>query len=914
MSMYRREHYLSAALVSLFVLAVYSLTMAPTVTFWDAGEFIAASFNLGIPHPPGTPLFILIGRVISALPMLFEIAPRLNFFSVLCGTVSALLIFLIAVRLLESLVNNDRDPASRLVVHGGAAASAVLSSFLVTVWLNVTEFEVYAVATATMVLVGWLMMRAGAVNDPARTQRTTLLVIYIVSLSIANHLIVLLAAPAVALYVILHEPERKTYWLSVLGSLFGLYLLVLKGIDLGAVAATLDKRHPGGLSLFGIITSLLSGLPEVLFHLGSHVRSWNALLVGLLVTTACFWWARSRGALGFVGLAAGLFLLGFSVHAYLLIRSGLMPLINEGQPDTFVRFWAVIGREQYGSAYGLLPRQVWSMISGKDEVATLGDLVENVKVFFRYNVPFYTNYFGWQFGGGMLSLLFFAIGSWGAWVHWRVDRKSFWYWLSVFLITGFILNVYMNFKLGFTQANDLFPNQAFHEVRERDYFFIISFAFFGLWAGLGLAGLLDRLRRALKAKPGPAVQASFAVPAVALLLTAFLPMVRNWEKCDRSVSRVAQVYARNLLESLQPGGIVFTNGDNDTFPLWYSRKVEGVRLEDCRVVNLSLLNLPWYIRQMRDMEPRVPISYSDEQLDQLFRFRLERPMKFSMGEVDLTFETGRVMEVQDIILLDILRTNKWEKPLYFTSTVPEKNLCELAPYLTVEGIVHRINPRKAIDIAADDPNFGYSEGSSMAVDIHRTDSLFANVYRFDTFFRRITEQDSQDPMMIKLFGYPLLHLSNTMLARDELDRAMDYRLRARDFVRHSGEWPLDYDLQIPAEFIRQGRYDRGIEIADSLGIDPYWYSQFAQIAVNNGETAQAERFIERALELNPRYREGYAHLFILHNATGNRESAAAALTRYLALFPGDTAVASALERYRAGEELDIVREFGFPAR
>ena len=234
--MYRKEHYVLAGLTFVFVLVFYVLTMAPTLTFWDAGEFIAASYTLGVPHPPGTPLFVLIGRVLAILPLPLETATLLNLASVLCGSLSGMLIFLIAVKILESIVGDTEKPGARLVINGGSFVCAIIPAFLFTVWSNSTEFEVYGIATATILLCSWLMIYMGSLKDSRRIKKILLLVIYLVSLSMANHLIVLLVSPAVIIYTLLHDRKNWKYWCSILGCFLGLYLMVMKGINLGAVA------------------------------------------------------------------------------------------------------------------------------------------------------------------------------------------------------------------------------------------------------------------------------------------------------------------------------------------------------------------------------------------------------------------------------------------------------------------------------------------------------------------------------------------------------------------------------------------------------------------------------------------------------------------------------------------------------
>jgi hypothetical protein len=327
-NMYRKEHWLMAVVTFLFTFSFYLMTMAPTVTFWDAGEFIAASYTLSVPHPPGTPLFVIIGRVISALPFPFSVAARLNLLSVLCGSAASLLIYLIAVKITETWVENTESPASRLVVHGTAFAAAVIPPFLHTVWSNATEFEVYAVATATFIFCAWLMVYMGSSTDIRRIKRTLLLVIYLVSLSIGNHLIVFLVTPAVIVYTLIHDWQNRRYWLSIVGLLIGVYLLVIMGIDLGGVFGRMHQASLGDAGFFLSLFNYLAATTDVIFSMHKYVASQAFFFFGALITLACFIWSLRQRSLGFSGAALGLFLLGFSIHIYLLIRAGLNPPIS----------------------------------------------------------------------------------------------------------------------------------------------------------------------------------------------------------------------------------------------------------------------------------------------------------------------------------------------------------------------------------------------------------------------------------------------------------------------------------------------------------------------------------------------------------------------------------------------------------
>ena len=398
---YRIEYKIGAIATALFSLVIYLLTVAPTVTFWDAGEFMAASYTLGIPHAPGTPLFVLLGRVISLLPLGLGVALKMNLVSVLSGVAASGLLYLIAAHFLER--STGQGPLRALIIHGGAFSAGAIFTGMRTVWLNTTEFEVYGLATATILLVAWLTVCMAATDNFHRNRRIVLLVIYIISLSIANHLIVMLAAPGVALFVLLHDTEHRNYWLSVLGLLAGTYLLVTKGINLAAVADSIHNHTTAASGFAGNTAAVMGGLLEVFTRPGSHLASGGSFLAGVLLLGGCGWWGWREKSLPFFGAAIGLFLLGFSVHLYLPIRAALDPMINEGDPDSLRTFWAVIGREQYGSSYAILPRQVWTLLTGKTAIANLNDLVENIKFYFLYNLPFYNKYLGWQFGGSWIT-------------------------------------------------------------------------------------------------------------------------------------------------------------------------------------------------------------------------------------------------------------------------------------------------------------------------------------------------------------------------------------------------------------------------------------------------------------------------------------------------------------------------------
>ena len=216
----------------------------------------------------------------------------------------------------------------------------------------------------------------------------------------------------------------------------------------------------------------------------------------------------------------------------------------------------------------------------------------------------YIVYFTWQWAKSValwvqvaVTLIFVALGLRGSLGQRRVDRAAWWLLLSLFLVTGLGLVIYMNFKPGFGRWFDGYPSGGAHEVRERDYFFVVSFIVWGIWAGMGLVVLV----RALLDRTGIARRL-----APATLLLAAVPLVLNWSPASRRHgpdARLAADFAYDLLNTVPPYGILFTYGDNDTFPLWWAQEVAGIR-QDVTVVCLALANTDWYMRQLRDAPVR----------------------------------------------------------------------------------------------------------------------------------------------------------------------------------------------------------------------------------------------------------------------------------------------------------------------
>jgi hypothetical protein len=492
--------------------AAYAATIAPGVTLWDAGELIAAVHTFGIPHEPGTPLYILLARAWSLAIPFAGTALATNLFSAFCtAAAGGALAFLLA-----------RATGSRAMALG----SALCAGGMFTVWSSATETEVYA---AVLLLV---MLTLLAADQAGRTRgaRWRVATAYAIALAVPLHLAALVAAPAAILLAVARDDE------------------------------SIDWRSGGPLAAALVLAAGvgLASAPLVL-----------AGAVGFVVAAATVPRAR-REALATFACA----LLAISAIAMLPLRAHFDPWLNEGAPMGLGALWDAIGRRQYATA-GLWPR----------------------------NAPFWVQlanwfeYADWQVALGLsngvapswwrtpITLLFALLGVIGSRAHWRLHRRSWRAFALLFLSASLGLVVYLNFKAGASFGWGVLSPTAAHEVRDRDYFFVLGFWVWGAWAGMGAVWL---------------AQAAGARWVPVGVLAAAAPLVLNAPAADRRVEperSVARAVGLALVGSAPPNAVLFTGGDNDSFPAWYAQAVEGVR-PDVTVVVAPLLGTRWYRAQL----------------------------------------------------------------------------------------------------------------------------------------------------------------------------------------------------------------------------------------------------------------------------------------------------------------------------
>jgi tetratricopeptide (TPR) repeat protein len=608
-----------AGLLFLFVFVAYIETMASTASFWDCGEFIATAYTLGIPHPPATPLYVVLGRVFTLLPLPLTIAQKVNFVSALFGALGIAVLFLIVVELLRQQRGNPRTTLDRIVVYGSALVGSLFTAWSNTYWSNAVEAEVYSIASFVMGLTTLLALRWSRDPDSPQSTRYIYLIIYLLSLCVGFHLGTVLTYPAIILFILLFRKRSVS--------------------DADLIIFSI------GFFVFLFYVTLFKD--ETFFLVG-----FSLFLILLIVRLA----AGHR----FVAVASMLFFLGLTIHFFLLIRSGQNPAIDEANPENFDNLLRVLKREQYPPSNPLERKASW-------EFQVVGH-------FWRYFTEQYelSQRVGGWFSGARLAIFPILVGAIGFGTMAAGRFRNFVLVGGTFLITS----VGMIFFLNFSDT----------EVRERDYFYSPAFYFFGIFIGVGAAALLDFFFGSRRERPARIDRVGYVAGVAILLLLTFMLYQRYHFEHDRTGERVPWGYGYNMLAGLEPNALIFTNGDNDTFPLWFQQEVEGFRT-DVRVINLSLLNTTWYPKQLRDNEPRVALTWDDRDIELL-----------PYHAVQIWREQQVEYQPRDLAVIQIVRDNYGKKPIYFAVTIPQESLRDVRDRLVLEGLVYRFQAEKGEDL------------------------------------------------------------------------------------------------------------------------------------------------------------------------------------------------------------------------
>ncbi|MGB9742735.1 MAG: protein O-mannosyl-transferase family [candidate division WOR-3 bacterium] len=747
-------------LVFLVVAGVYLYSVAPTASFWDCAELIAVSYIAGVPHPPGTPLFVMLGRIFTMLPLGREIAFRVNLIPALFGAFSCGLLYLIIVKILS--INADREKERRWwLPHIAGVFGALMCGFAYSYWDNCVEAEVYGpcVVIALTVLYLALVWRTGREKGTG-DNRQILAAIFLLFVATGIHFTPMLVVFAVLIFALLVDRHAVIH-LRFIEFMVG-YLLILTINEMGLSPGTfivvplmlagtyyaiqiMDRSEQNRTLIYGL--ALLAGV-FLIAYLGAGQKLMDDVVLFLASPTVAFierwfrspvlvivfilgyggylYWLRTKKQLraGYVGLLLGLVLLAGTVQFIMLIRARHYPSINEVEPARWRDFVSVLKREQY-DPMRLFPRKT-QFLTEDDWRANRNPVFDVFRAYIE-QIAFYKRYFLWQWGNerfldvlftniphiflrlgwqGILGLIPPLLGIWGMVHQFKRDRKSFALILVAFLVASLGLLTYLNLKFS---PSDPRPELKFREVRERDYFFAFSFVFYTIFIGNGAYALLKWADAELKKKQ------LVPLPVVAglVLLFGFVPMLLNYQTVTRRHNWIPAEYGYNMLICCEgEKAVVFTNGDNDTFPLWFMQTVPSIIAnndpnfgKNVAVANLSLLNTTWYCKQLKRWG--APISFTEAEIERL-------PQGF-------VAKNNRVILLKDIMIRNIIATAggvrlNWpqdyesspqefmqkvfapgyqpKSPVYFATTVSPDNMEDVQPYLRLEGLVYRVVPER----------------------------------------------------------------------------------------------------------------------------------------------------------------------------------------------------------------------------
>jgi hypothetical protein len=835
---YRRLNNITGWLMFAISSAVYILTLEPTVSFWDCGEFILSAFRLQVGHPPGAPLFLMMGRIATlfAGSDTTKVAVMVNGLSALCSGFAIMFLFWTITHLVKKVISRDQEPSRDQIfaIIGSGMIGALAYTFTDTFWFSAVEGELYSLSSLIIAVVFWAMLRWEEEADKPYSGRWIVLIAYIMGLGLGIHRLNLLIIPVFVLvyYFRKYEVTRNGIAKALLFAVLLLFVMVF----------VLMPGVPEVAGWFELLFVNILGLPY-----NSGLLFYVVLVFAGLAWGIYYSLQKKKIILNYVLSALAVIMIGYSSYAMIMIRSSARPPMNQNNPSDVFSLSYYINMKQYGSSpkiYGnyysapytdaknviagynkvngkyepfynvkykydsrfetIFPRmyssdpeheeayKYWGKVvgrkystnSGKESI-TIPTFGENLRYFFRYQVGFmYMRYFMWNFAGrqndiqgngnpllgnwisginfidearlGKLDnipddlktnpgrntyyFLPLIIGLAGMFWHYKNSNKDFWLVLGFFIMTGLAIILYLN----------QYPNQP----RERDYAYVASFYAFAVWIGIGFMFFYEYLKKLTGNRVALGVTFACLFFAAPVLLAS-----QNWDDHDRSDRYTARDIGANYLKSTDKNAILFTYGDNDSFPVWYVQDVEGIRT-DVRVANLSYLQAGWYISMMRQKafeSSPMPLSldqnrYMEGKREQIMvnrRATKAVPVKdlvtfasqddrqymtdvtgrgdylnvIPSAKIVIDVDTAKVLSngtvkpyfkdrlvspmiwnytddnafKDDLAIMDLLATNKWERPIYYSTTVPSTQYKGLEKFFIQEGLAYRVAPVKTKD-------------------------------------------------------------------------------------------------------------------------------------------------------------------------------------------------------------------------
>lgn len=712
-------------------LLTYTLTLEPTVSFWDAGEYIATSAKLEVGHPPGAPLYQMLGAFFAMFASdVTQVAKMVNFMSALASAFTILFLFWTITILAKKLLvrkGQEMSTATGYAILGSGFVGALAFTFSDSFWFSAVEAEVYAMSMLLTALLFWLGLRWEAEMHKPNGNRWLLLISLVVGMSFGVHILSLLVIPPIVFLYIYKNYKNLNAKQFVIANIVAILFL----------AFTFKFLFPFTLRYFSAMELFFVNNMGLPFNSGSIIAA--LLLIGLFYYAIRYTRKKNFTGVNTMVLSVLFIMIGFSSWLMLPIRANANTTINENNPSSARELLAYYNREQYGDANvfydkyyshtfrkeedpvnpyrddvkkyeknhktgkyvvvntdtyknyfpnysnkhkGFIPRMVatsptaiqhYKALTGIPENSTRRPtFIENLKFMFSYQFGYmYGRYFMWNFvgrqndeqgrldihNGNWLSGISFIdstflgpqtdlpsevkenkgrntyfflpliLGLIGVFYQLKKDQNNFYILLLFFAFTGLAIIFYTNPK----------P----FEPRERDYAVVGSFYVFAIWIGLGVTAIFN----ALKDKLNPKMTA-IGISFVALLAVPVLMGFQNWDDHDRSNKYTAHLNAQAYLDSCDENAILFTIGDNDTFPLWYLQEVEEYRT-DIKAINTSLFATDWYIDQMkRKTYIADPIPSQLTHAD------------YRYGKLDVAYNLAEIEEFKDSVM-DIKLFMQW---------------------------------------------------------------------------------------------------------------------------------------------------------------------------------------------------------------------------------------------------------------
>jgi hypothetical protein len=802
---FQKVNNITGWIIFAIALVTYWLTMERTASYWDCGEFIAVSYKLEVPHPPGAPLFLLIGRLFSFLSFgdVTKVAYWINFASILSSAFTILFLFwsivLFGKKLLKINTTEEITDSNTWLLMGAGIVGSLAYTFSDSFWFSAVEAEVYAMSSFFTAWVVWAMLKWDVINDESKANRWLILIFYMMGLSIGVHLLNLVTIPALSL-IYYFKKYKPTPWGIV--ATMGVSLLLIFIINVIII--------PGLPSFAGSIEIFFVNSLRMPFNSG--MIFFALTLLSVLIYGIYYSQKKVKPLLNTFLLAFTFILIGYSCYTLVVIRSNYNPPINQNDPSDPISFVSYLKREQYGSRpllkgpyydaqiigmeegapvykkgkdrYELVDRRssykydparttilprIWVTDSKKEYQQILGlsegekpTFSDNLRYMFSHQIGWmYMRYFMWNFAGresdiqganwlrpsdwfsdipdalkenkgrNNLFMIPFVLGLIGMFYQFVHDQKNVAVLGLLFILLGVALVIYLNGP----------PS----EPRERDYIYAGSYYAFCFWIGLAVIAIAKTLENALKN-----LKLATVVATLLCLSAPGIMLAQNWNDHDRNHRYFSVDSAYNYLQSCAPNAVLYTGGDNDTFPLWYNQEVEGNRT-DMRVIVLSYYNTDWYVGQsMRKTYESEPLPYTltlenyrsggpndylpyqdlgikEMDLNQFLEL-LKKDYKGlrlypsanvvptrevvlkvdiehvkSLGIIPEGFDSllvpemrlrvkGGGLEKKDLAMLDFLATSNWERPIYVNMTSLDQFNVDLSRYVIQEGNAYRILP------------------------------------------------------------------------------------------------------------------------------------------------------------------------------------------------------------------------------